>query len=653
MSWLEFVPPLLMAAAVMFGPGFALGFAAGARRFTLWAVAPAITVAFLSVLAIVYGRLGIEWAPLPIAAALVVVSVPVGVAGQLVRRRAARLPRTEPPVSIWTFVSLAIAAVIIGTQLVIGLGAPDRISQTFDAFFHLNGVRYILDTGSASSFDIQGLVLPEGAHAFYPAGWHAVTSLVAATGIGTIPVSVNAVSVVVAALVWPSGCLLLMRSLLPRSLSATLAVGVMAAAFPAFPLMMLTFGVLYPYALALALLPGALAFAFSLGQERAWRSRGIVFRSILLAVILVGIAFAQPAAAFAWAAMVLPLVIWRAIPAIRSVPGRRQAVWWVLLGLGLVAFAAVWIWFGRIGANSPWPTYTNPLWALVESVFQGFDGAIPSVVAGSLALLGVIDLIRRREKLWFVATWAVTVVLFVVAAAGPSWKLRAWVVGVFYRDPPRLSSLLVIAAVPMAVFGALFLWRLVQRFALPRLRLVPSSRGARSLGAGGLVVLVLATQLSPAMGAQLAWTARTYTDAEDAPILSGSERALIERIPEHVAEDAVIAGNPWTGAAFAYALTGRRMLNPHFNSYVFPEAAIINEHLNDALDDPAVCEAVRSAGVTHVLDFGSYFQDSGETGIRIDGATPYRGLRHLEEAGVAEEVDREGDAVLYRITACD
>ena len=40
-------------------------------------------------------------------------------------------------------------------------------------------------------------------------------------------------------------------------------------------------------------------------------------------------------------------------------------------------------------------------------------------------------------------------------------------------------------------------------------------------------------------------------------------------------------------------------------------------------------------------------------GVRIDGATPFVGLKDLEEAGVAEEVDREGDAVLYRITACD
>lgn len=651
MNWLEFLPSLAVAVVVMFGPGLGLGLAIGARRLTLWAIAPAISVTFLSLVAIVYGKIGITWSPLPVMAALVVVAVPIAVVRQLLRRRIGRPERPRPELSGWTVAALGIAAAIIGAQLVIGLQAPDRISQTFDAYFHLNGIRYVLDTGSASSFDIQGLVLPAGQRPFYPAGWHAVASLVAATGVASIPVAVNAVSVVIAALVWPAGCLLLMRSLMPKSRTAALATGVLAAAFPAFPIMMLTFGVLYPYCLALAMLPAALGLGFAIGQARSLHGSGIFFKSVLLVLALVGIAFAQPAGAFAWAAMVLPLVVWRAVPAIARLDGLRRVIWWAVLALGLVVFAAVWIWFGRIGANTPWIAYTNLLGALGEALFHGFKASFPSLIACVLALVGVVDLIRRREKPWFVGTWAVTIVLFVVAAGGPSWKLRAWVDGIFYRDPPRLSSLLVIAAVPMAVFGVVALWRLVQRRTGARFE--PGSAKAQALAAASLVLLVVATQASPAMWMQLGLTMRAYTDAEDAPILSGSERKLIERMPEHVPADALVAGNPWTGAPFAYALTGIHMMNPHFNSYLYPEAQLINERLNEALEDPAVCEAVRSTGVTYVLDFGGYFKDAGETGLEIDGTTPFLGLRDLAEAGVAEEVDREGDSVLYRITACD
>ncbi|GAA1749564.1 DUF6541 family protein [Agromyces humatus] len=652
MTWLEFAPVLLLAVAVLYVPGLALGLAIGARRFTLWATAPAITVAFVSIAAIVFGRLGIDWSLLTVSAAAGAVAIVAGTARQLVRRRAAKGPAPEPLFTWWTIGSLTVAALIIGVQLVIGFQRPDSISQTFDAFFHLNGIRYIVETGSASSFDIQGLVLPAGQTAFYPAGWHGVTSLVAASADVAIPAAVNAVNLAVAALVWPAGCMLLMRSLLPKSRAAIAAVGVLSAAFPAFPLWMLTFGVLYPYFLGLALLPIALALGFSLGQERVWHRRGLIFRSVLLVIALVAIAFAQPAAAFGWAAITLPLAVFRIVGAVRTQSGWRRAAGWLVLALALIVFAAAWVWFGRIGENTPWPAYTNAFIALFEAVTYGFDGRVIAIVAGVLTIVGVVDLIRRRDKLWFVAGWAMAVLLFVVAAGGPSWRLRALVTGIFYRDPPRLAALLIIVAVPMAVFGALALWRAVQRFVLPRIGVQPATARATVVAAGLLALLVVGTQ-SAAVWGQLALTARAYTDAEDAPILSGSERALIERIPEHVAEDAVIAGNPWTGAAFAYALTGRHMLNPHFNSYVFPQAPLINEKLNEALDDPAVCEAVREAGVTHVLDFGTYFRDSGETGVRIDGSTPFVGLKDLEEAGVAEAVDREGDAVLYRITACD
>ena len=652
MTWFAFAPVLLLAVGVLYVPGLALGLAIGARRFTLWATAPAITVAFVSVAAIIFGRLGIDWSLVSVSAAAGAVAIIVGVARQLVRRRAARGPAPEPQFLAWTIGSLAVAAIIIGVQLVIGLQRPDSISQTFDAFFHLNAIRYIVETGSASSFDIQGLVLPAGQHAFYPAGWHGVTSLVAASADVAIPAAVNAVNLVIATLVWPAGCMLLMRSLLPKSRSAIAAVAVLCAAFPAFPLWMLTFGVLYPYFLSLALLPIALALGFSLGQERAWRRRGIIFRSVLLVIALIAVTFAQPAAAFGWAAIILPLAVTRIVGAVRARAGAVRVVGWIGLGVALVVLAAAWVWFGRIGANTPWPAYTNAFIALFEAVTYGFDGRVMAIVAGALTIIGLVDLVRRREKLWFVAGWAVAVLLFVVAAGGPSWRIRALVTGIFYRDPPRLAALLVVVAVPMAVFGAVALWRALQRHVLPRIGAQPGTSKSTVVAAGLLALLVVGTQGAAVWG-QLALTARAYTDAEDAPILSGSERALIERIPEHVPEGAVIAGNPWTGTAFAYALTGRHMLNPHFNSYVYPQAPLINAKLNEALDDPDVCEAVREAGVTYVLDFGTYFRDSGDTGVKIDGATPFVGLKDLEEAGVAEEVDREGDAVLYRITACD
>ncbi len=106
----------------------------------------------------------------------------------------------------------------------------------------------------------------------------------------------------------------------------------------------------------------------------------------------------------------------------------------------------------------------------------GSTGGLVAILAAVLTVVGVVDLIRRRDKLWFVAGWAVAVLLFVVAAAGPSWRLRALVVGIFYRDPPRLASLLVDRrGADGGVRGDRALASALQRLVLPRLGVQPGT----------------------------------------------------------------------------------------------------------------------------------------------------------------------------------
>jgi hypothetical protein len=63
--------------------------------------------------------------------------------------------------------------------------------------------------------------------------------------------------------------------------------------------------------------------------------------------------------------------------------------------------------------------------------------------------------------------------------------------------------------------------------------------------------------------------------------------------------------------------------------------------------DTAVCAAVRDLEAEYVLDFGDRQVNNGE-GRTID----YQGLDNLKESGVAEVVDSQDGATLYRITAC-
>jgi len=128
--------------------------------------------------------------------------------------------------------------------------------------------------------------------------------------------------------------------------------------------------------------------------------------------------------------------------------------------------------------------------------------------------------------------------------------------------------------------------------------------------------------------------------------LSPDERALLEDLDDLVSADAVIIANPSTGSGFGYMLSGRDV---YPRTWAHPRTAewkIISESLRDAGTDPAVCEALEVYGSPEfVLDFGE-----GE-------ATPGRfvlpGMTDFEGQPGFELVAREGDASLWRLTACD
>lgn len=658
MPWFTVLPAFLLITALLYLPGLALAAAVGARRFLLVAVAPAATVAFLGTVAILFPFLGLRWEILPVTvAALLTAAVLWLVRWAILRRSAPREAEAGSTDGWWIAGAIAIGAIIIAVQFSGALGVPERISQTFDAAFHLNAVRYVLDTGDGSSLHISDLILPPGRSSFYPAAWHDFIALGATfTGV-TIPVAVNLGNLAVAAFAWPAAGVLLARVLVPGSRVAIVGAGVLSAALPFFPLRMLSYGVLYPYFLALAFLPIAFALGFMLLGSKRGTTAQLIERIILLAVVLTAIGLAQPAVVFAWFACTIPLILTRHLQYVRTRPGRNRVILaWVVVGGGLLVFAAAWVLFGRIGANSPWPDYTNVFGAVYETLSYAVDGKPIAIALGALTIIGLVHLVRNREKLWIAGMYAVAALLFLSAASLPSWRLRALTVGLFYRDPPRLASLLAVVALPIAVIGLVAVWAFLLKRVWPAVAARFEGRSRRIAARVGvavsLVILIAVTQ-GAAMREAVHSLNRTHALSATSPLVSIDELALLERVHEVVPEGSVIAGNPWTGTSFAYAISGREVLNPNFNSHTDPGAEVINKRLRNALADPEVCEAVRALDVDYVLDFGLYSRDAGETDVRFDGVSGYVGLLDLADTGIVQPVDSEGTAVLYEITACD
>ncbi|KQX06379.1 MULTISPECIES: DUF6541 family protein [unclassified Leifsonia] len=645
--WLEAVPALLIALAWMLVPGAAFLGALGVRGLLLITAAPAASVALIAVVAVALSRLGIEWSPLSV----VVVVVLLAAAAWLLRRFVFRRPIQPGVRKSWASIAIpwALAAMAVLVQLVIVWGRPDAISQTFDNGFHLNAVRYILDTGNASSLSLTGVISSGGA---YPAAWHDLVSLVAMTPGISIPLAANMINVVVAAVVWPGALLLVARVIFPGRLAALIAAAVLSAVLPWFPLLMLTFGVLFPFFLATALLPVALALAFSLFRVGSDLGTSIPLRVITAGCALLAIGLAQPAVAFFAVAVALPAFGFFVVAAARSAASRGRMLAIVTAAvIAVSAFAAAWIMVGRMGMYAPWGPKVGDRFGLVETFLLFRDGQPPSFGLALFVIVGLVLMILTRTRLWLVGSWVISALLFFVAEAVGSPEIRVLFIGLFYKDPPRLAALFGVVCVVVGIVGAVKLWDVVSVRWDRRFPGRPITGTAGRILSVALFVVAAAAGQIPALDAASSAGRYAWGAGEWAPILSSDERVLLERLTGTTDPDAVIAGNPWTGTNLAYAIADRRVLNPHFNFSQDPDHVLLNSRLNEVASDPEVCATAERLGVEYALDFGSYFGDAAKL-LSFDATAAYPGLLDLDTAPGFVEIDRVGPAALYRVPDC-
>ncbi|TPW70690.1 DUF6541 family protein [Schumannella sp. 10F1B-5-1] len=632
------VAPVLAALLVIFLPGALIGVAACIRPVHVLGLAPVLSVSAITLAALADQLVPLPWTPAnPLLAAIVIAAVTW--TGRRVWER--RWPRTavaSRSIRLLTagIVGAVVAGVLIGGRLLVAFGAPDNISQTFDNVYHLNAVEWILQTGIASPFQ---QLIP----GFYPDAWHALTATVASLSGSDVPTAVNAVALVIAAIVWPLSNMVLVRAL-TSSVWGVLFAAVASAGLAAFPLALLDFGVLYPNALSLSLVPAVFALAIraaglsrdqSLERASAWW---------IFLVALPGLALAHPSAVMALIAMsTAPGLTWFA----RVIRSQRRSgvssfrrVATVIVWAGVLAGAAVLLIKAR-------PTYEQAFWGPIMSVPQAlWEGVTNSAMSKPVPfavtiamLLGVMAAFALRRGRWLVVSWGVMVTLWVVCASLPRGSLRYWLTGTWYSDNQRLAALLPLVAVPLAAWGASWLVGVVAT----RVRMTHSIR--RLIPVAGLLILVVASQATPPLQVATASAQSTYRLSSASVLVSSDERELLERLDKTVPKGDVIVGSPWTGAALSFAIGGRSALIPHIYWGWTKDDETILLRLDEADTDPSVCRALSRTKTRWVLDFGK----KEVHGDRHD----YPGLDDLSRSDVVTLADSVGDARLYRITACN
>ena len=647
MTWYAYAPSYLMAVAWLIVPGLAVVLVGRMRGFFALAAAPPVSVTLLSVSAIVAQLVGVPFTWVVPAAALVAFLVVAWLFGWWYDRgfHGRRLAFPAAPPAWWA--AAALAAVIWAWILYNAFQRPDHFAQRFDNMWHLNAIRYIADTGDGSSLTIAHLNGSGGG--FYPAAFHDLAALVMRGNGDHLTAASSAAIMAIATVVWPLSMLFFLRTIFRSSAITTLSVGVLLAAFPAFPLRILDFGPLYPNFLGLSILPLILGIAVQLGRLGIQRwldtPRGI----ILGLAALPGMMLAHPNA---FMMMLLITGVMAIAVAVKVVAGRhgRWSPRNAALIIAAVAYVAlVVVAWPILRPGTPvtsWPpAFDTPSAAGVVITNATTDG-LASWAVSLLMLVGCYAAIRKGLG-WLVAVWAVIAYFFIVAASFPADEYRLMLVGIWYNDFHRFVANLPLVALPVSVIGLDHLVSAVVDRLDARVRWPSYTRViAGTLVAAALAgCLYVATQHTEGMRlARIqAWTAYRFDDRSD--LITPEEYRFLRQVQQIVPPDAVIANYPADGSGLVYALTGRHVLMPHFYWSSTPGRDTAEENLDEAATDPAVCPILRQENVRYVIDLGGVMLAASQMPEMV-------GLDELDTAPGFRVVARQGESRLYEITAC-
>ncbi|MDD7930458.1 DUF6541 family protein [Microbacterium thalli] len=636
-SWISTFPSILVATLLLLIPG-GIVMAAGwsTRNPSRWLLAPAVSVTIAAVAATIAPLVGLRWGLVPLA---IVTAIVAGI-GLVLRRFAGTDDASSSRGTLLAAVGALIAAAGgLGILFARAFGGPENIAQRFDNIVHLNAIALAVKNGNASPFQI-GATSDIGG---YPNAWHAITTLVVELTGASVPAGINAANLGFVAILWPASIMVLVGAMFHRRRAAYVVAAALSMGFGAFPALFLNWGVLYPNLVGYAMVPAGLAaVVLALGESRP---AGIVRGVLLVALLAGGVFLGHPNAFLALLAFSAATVLSTLLA--RAIARRTRRDWWTLAasaaGFALVC-VVTWSVFRTSAEHSGWKPWQNLAQAFGEAALASPRGYTPTIVIAVLLVAGAVVAVRRPRALPLLAPFAVAVLLFVVASGlRIDHPLREFLTNPWYNDSNRLAALLPMAAIPVAVLGALGIYDAGRRFSTR----LSAPRWTRIAALVIATMTVFSVAIGPNTRISLSQVREAYAYTDDASLLTSDERALLDRLPEKTDEDALIIGSPRTGASLALALSDREVTQRHIFGSPAPELVYLNSHLRNIDSDPDVCSTVDDLGIDYVLDFGRQDVMDQEQAVTYDGVQDLTPGRHLVL------VDSEGpDARLFRIEGC-
>ncbi|MFC3299816.1 hypothetical protein FJV46_04715 [Arthrobacter agilis] len=678
MSWGDAFPIALATIACFFLPGMVIALLAGVRGLGVAALAPALSLGIAGVGAVVLSVLGLRWSLASYLGFATAVALALSI---LVSRKAAgRFFAAEPEAralsirgsrgvlaarssralpSILAPVGGVVAAGLISLgPLQEGMGRVDLPALTWDSIHHHSAIRYITDLGDGSSLNLGGVASNNDAARFYPGAWHDLVSLT----VGSFPISasINVAALTMACLIWPLSVAYLARIAFPTLVWMPLLAPIVATGFVAFPARMISYGTIWPAAMGTAIVPALIALVLVItapGTRPSARFR----LALLLLVGLAGATLCHPTATVAVAYLCLPFIVVRYYGVLRQCLRRRRRLTagaLIAVPLFVSALAAVvvmtvpavrTVFFFR---TTPVGPATDAVGAAIFDTMLaplGHGNTEPFWLGGVLAIAGLITTLVSREYRWISAGWIITVVLYVVAA-GEETMLRP-LVGLWYSDPVRVGGLVPLFTSLLASYAVLKAIVVLLGW-IP----FPSRVKEEMVVASSLVVLIGVMAAVYPMTDELRADEKSGRLAADywehlewdGGIASLDELEFIERLAEELPDDAVVLGDPTSGAALVYSLAGKDTVFRTMAGTWEDDAKYLARNFNHIDSDPRVCQLIERFGVTHFYDDDHRY---------LPDIIHRKDMGGLTAAGVdpadLDLVDSSGDgAKIFAIEAC-
>jgi hypothetical protein len=667
MTWWQALPAICIAATLLFVPGFVLARSLGARGFFSAATAPLASCGLIGVAGIVGGLTHITWS-VWLLAGMTIACAMLGFGLRLLLRKklAPVAPSSALPFVTWATIMLVLgsAALMVAKKLLPAMGTPDSFAQVYDNVFHLNAIRYILETGNASSLNLGNMLTGGSGMSVYPSVWHSASALVAQLGSVNVFVAENAIILAVVALVWPLACIALVRGVLGPKIIATVVAGILSTSFWIFPFQIIQWGPLLPNTLAYSILPIAvllLASAFGLVREPLadWFTT-----AVLLLVAVAAMFLTQPNGFSSMLAFTIPMLggLWLRVlfRASQDKNRTRQVVVTFVWGIA-AAILFVIIWKSLLLSYDNWKPNRTFVEAVKDVVTGGLLGRNFTWLASIFAAMGLLGIVIRRRGWWIIGCMAIAGGLYVTAAWAPVGAFRHAITGSWYQDPYRLAALVPLFTIVLASVGAdglvtaasRLLKRLFVRIGGRLAHLTQNPSIAVQTVAGLLVLIVGLSVMVPltihanhkGMKAVTTKISQTWS-FKPGWIVSSPEYILMSRLDNEVPEDAVIAVDPFNGGSLAYAISGRKVTQFHLGPAPSKDLLAVAKDLATAQPGSETCKLADNLNIDYVLDFGSFYM------LDIPAAKQYPGFVEIKESSTLELIDKQDHAKLYKVVGC-